>query len=57
MRGNKNKMNKIDKTTRSQYRTRTQEDFPENLNIGKLKFEKSLSMRYGENPGYRMRTQ
>lgn len=45
-------MEKIGKTTREQYRTKIKEEFPETLNLGKLKFRKSVSMRYGENPGY-----
>lgn len=46
------KMNKIDKTTRSQYRTRVAEHFAETLKFGNIKFKKKMSMRYGENPGY-----
>jgi len=45
-------MEKINKTTRLQYRTKVEEDFPEILQWGSLKFKKKLSMRYGENPGY-----
>ena len=45
-------MDKIGKETRSQYRTKVHEEFPNTLNIGKQKFKKKLSMRYGENPGY-----
>ena len=45
-------MSKIDKTTRSQYRTKVEEQFPETLVLGNIKFKKKLSMRYGENPGY-----
>lgn len=45
-------MGKIDKTTRLQYRTKVQEEFPDNFQWGSLKFKKKLSMRYGENPGY-----
>lgn len=45
-------MDKIDKLTRMQYRTKVEEDFPEILPWGSLKFRKKLSMRYGENPGY-----
>jgi len=45
-------MEKINKTTRLQYRTKVEEDFPDNLQWGTLKFKKKLSMRYGENPGY-----
>jgi len=45
-------MSKIDKITRKQYRTKVEEEFPEHLNVGNLKFNKKLSMRYGENPGY-----
>ncbi len=45
-------MSKIDKTTRAQYRTRVEEDFPEEMDFGEIRFQKKLSMRYGENPGY-----
>lgn len=45
-------MEKFDKTTREQYRTKVEEDFPETFRCGDLKFRKKLSMRYGENPGY-----
>ncbi|NOR14681.1 MAG: hypothetical protein GQ544_03150 [Candidatus Aminicenantes bacterium] len=45
-------MAKIDKTTRAQYRTQVEEDYPETMTVGDLKFKKKLSMRYGENPGY-----
>jgi len=45
-------MDKIDKTTRKQYRTKVEEEFPEGLNLGAIRFQKKLSMRYGENPGY-----
>jgi AICAR transformylase/IMP cyclohydrolase PurH len=45
-------MDKIDKTTRMQYRTKVEEDFPENLQWGSQEFKKKLPMRYGENPGY-----
>lgn len=45
-------MSKIDKTTRAQYRTQVEEDFPESLAVGEIRFTKKLSMRYGENPGY-----
>jgi len=45
-------MSKIDKSVRAQYRTKVQENFPESLQWGDLKFKKWLSMRYGENPGY-----
>lgn len=45
-------MEKIDKTTRAQYRTQVEEDFPESLTCGQMRFKKKLSMRYGENPGY-----
>jgi phosphoribosylaminoimidazolecarboxamide formyltransferase/IMP cyclohydrolase len=43
---------KIDKSSRSQYRTQVEEDFPESLGIDDVRFVKKLSMRYGENPGY-----
>jgi len=45
-------MEKFDKTTRKQYRTKVEEEFPESLQWGNLKFRKKLAMRYGENPGY-----
>jgi len=45
-------MKDIDKTTRKQYRTKVVEDFQEVIDFGAIKFEKKLSMRYGENPGY-----
>jgi len=45
-------MEKFDKTTRNQYRTQVEEDFPDSLQWGNLEFRKKLSMRYGENPGY-----
>lgn len=45
-------MTKIDKSTRAQYRTKVEEGFPDSIKLGELRFEKALSMRYGENPGY-----
>ena len=45
-------MEKFDKTTRKQYRTKVEEGFPDTLLWGPLEFKKILSMRYGENPGY-----
>ena len=45
-------MEKLDKKTRSQYRTKVEEDFPAKVSFGPLEFTKKLSMRYGENPGY-----
>lgn len=45
-------MKKLDKATRSQYRTNIEENFPESIAFADLKFTKALSMRYGENPGY-----
>ncbi|MFC2164763.1 hypothetical protein ACFLT2_07195 [Acidobacteriota bacterium] len=45
-------MAKIDKSTRAQYRTKVEETFADTLNVGDIQFKKSLSMRYGENPGY-----
>ena len=45
-------MEKFDKTTRKQYRTKVEEEFPDTFRWGNLPFEKKLSMRYGENPGY-----
>lgn len=43
---------KIDKSTRAQYRTKVEETFADSINLGDVRFKKSLSMRYGENPGY-----
>ncbi|HAV41921.1 MAG TPA: hypothetical protein DCW97_05885 [Acidobacteria bacterium] len=43
---------KKERTARSQYQTKTSEDFPETLTFGDSHFIKKLSMRYGENPGY-----
>ena len=40
-----------DRTSRTQYQTKVQEDFPEILNVGSTRFTKKSSMRYGENPG------
>jgi len=45
-------MTKIDKSTRTQYRTKVEEEFADAINVGDIRFKKSLSMRYGENPGY-----
>lgn len=45
-------MEKIDKTTRKQYRTMVEEDYPETIRFGDIQFIKKMSMRYGENPGY-----
>jgi AICAR transformylase/IMP cyclohydrolase PurH len=45
-------MSKIDKTTRSQYRTKVIEEFAETVKFGDITFKKKMSMRYGENPGY-----
>jgi phosphoribosylaminoimidazolecarboxamide formyltransferase/IMP cyclohydrolase len=45
-------MNKIDKTTRAQYRTKVAEQFSETITFGDITFRKKMSMRYGENPGY-----
>jgi phosphoribosylaminoimidazolecarboxamide formyltransferase/IMP cyclohydrolase len=45
-------MEKFDKTTRKQYRTMVEEDFPDTLQWGNIRFQKKLAMRYGENPGY-----
>jgi AICAR transformylase/IMP cyclohydrolase PurH len=45
-------MEQFDKTTRKQYRTKVEEDFPDTFQWGNLKFQKKLAMRYGENPGY-----
>lgn len=45
-------MEKLDKKTRSQYRTKVDEDFPDSLAIDGMEFKKKMSMRYGENPGY-----
>lgn len=45
-------MEKWDKTTRRQYRTQVEEDFPPELKINGMAYKKEMSMRYGENPGY-----
>jgi AICAR transformylase/IMP cyclohydrolase PurH len=45
-------MEKFDKTTRKQYRTKVEEEFPDTFQWGDLQFKKKLAMRYGENPGY-----
>ncbi|MFC2156227.1 hypothetical protein ACFLT9_00180 [Acidobacteriota bacterium] len=45
-------MEKLDKKTRSQYRTKVEEEYPDELKFGDMEFKKKLSMRYGENPGY-----
>ncbi len=45
-------MEKIDKATRNQYRTKVEEEFPDTFQWGLLEFQKMLAMRYGENPGY-----
>lgn len=45
-------MNDISKKTRRQYRTKVEEDFPPRFIVGTKTFEKVMSMRYGENPGY-----
>ena len=45
-------MEKLDKKTRSQYRTKVEENFPDQLSFGAMSFTKKQSMRYGENPGY-----
>lgn len=45
-------MDKTGKHTREQYRTKIEEDFPAALTFGGAKFNKKISMRYGENPGY-----
>jgi len=45
-------MEKLDKKTRSQYRTKIEEKFPDRLRFGEISFTKKQSMRYGENPGY-----
>jgi AICAR transformylase/IMP cyclohydrolase PurH len=41
-----------ERTSRTQYQTKVQEDFPETLDVGSTRFVKKTSMRYGENPGY-----
>jgi phosphoribosylaminoimidazolecarboxamide formyltransferase/IMP cyclohydrolase len=41
-----------DKSSRKQYFTKVEEDFPDVLPLGQGRFVKRLSMRYGENPGY-----
>lgn len=45
-------MDKFDKATRRQYRTKVEEEFPETFRWDDLLFEKRMAMRYGENPGY-----
>ena len=45
-------MSKPERTARSQYLSKVSEDLPEVLAFGDGRFIKSLSMRYGENPGY-----
>jgi phosphoribosylaminoimidazolecarboxamide formyltransferase/IMP cyclohydrolase len=45
-------MEKDGKSTRAQYRTKVEEDFPESVSFNEMKFTKVMSMRYGENPGY-----
>ena len=45
-------MNKPDRTARTQYQTKVEEDFPEALSFGPGRYRKKFSMRYGENPGY-----
>ena len=45
-------MDKPERTSRTQYLTKTREDFPEELFFGETRFVKKSSMRYGENPGY-----
>jgi len=45
-------MKSLDKRRRNQYKTKIKEEFPEILTVGRQKFRKKLSLRYGENPGY-----
>ena len=45
-------MDKIEKTARQQYSTKVKEEFPDSLAVGEGRFVKTISMRYGENPGY-----
>ncbi len=45
-------MEKIDKASRAQYSAKVKEEFPEYLSFAGLEFRKTMSMRYGENPGY-----
>jgi len=45
-------MDDISKKIRRQYRTKVEEDFPAKIVFGQQRFKKTLSMRYGENPGY-----
>jgi AICAR transformylase/IMP cyclohydrolase PurH len=45
-------MEKIDKASRVQYSAKVKEDFPEYLSFAGVEFRKTMSMRYGENPGY-----
>ncbi|MBC7361281.1 MAG: hypothetical protein H5U06_03230 [Candidatus Aminicenantes bacterium] len=44
--------NKDQRTARTQYQTKVNEDFPQFLVFGETRFVKKISMRYGENPGY-----
>ncbi|OGD30379.1 MAG: hypothetical protein A2Y56_09050 [Candidatus Aminicenantes bacterium RBG_13_63_10] len=39
------------KESRRQYSSKVKEDFPEALSFGDSRFNKKISMRYGENPG------
>lgn len=39
------------KEARRQYSSRVQEDFPDELFVGRTRFLKKIPMRYGENPG------
>ena len=45
-------MDKYDKSSRRQYTTKVEEDFPETLHFAGQEFIKKIPMRYGENPGY-----
>jgi phosphoribosylaminoimidazolecarboxamide formyltransferase/IMP cyclohydrolase len=45
-------MDKVEKSARAQYSTKIREDFPEELSFAGQVFRKTISMRYGENPGY-----
>jgi phosphoribosylaminoimidazolecarboxamide formyltransferase/IMP cyclohydrolase len=44
-------MSTTEKTARQQYSTKVKEEFPETLTVGDARFAKTISMRYGENPG------
>jgi phosphoribosylaminoimidazolecarboxamide formyltransferase/IMP cyclohydrolase len=45
-------VSKPERTARTQYQTKVEEDFPDVLMLGETRFVKKFPMRYGENPGY-----